>query len=50
MAEHGAAEIGTATGTDYADHVRTYESFVHLAKYGAAGVAIILILMAFFLL
>ncbi|MEP0320741.1 aa3-type cytochrome c oxidase subunit IV [Bauldia litoralis] len=50
MAEHGAAEIGTATGTDYADHLRTYEGFVQLSKWGSIFVVIVLILMAFFLL
>jgi len=54
MAEHVTAELEaqleTATGTDYADHLRTYEGFIHLAKYGAGFVAIVLILMAFFLL
>jgi hypothetical protein len=50
MAEHGAAEIGTATGTDYSDHRRTYESFLSLTKYSAIGLIILLILMAIFLL
>ena len=44
MAEHGAAEIGTATGTDYADHLRTYEGFVPLSKWGSIFVVIVLIL------
>lgn len=54
MAEHVAAELEaqleTATGTDYADHLRTYEGFLHLAKYGTVAVVIVLLLMAFFLL
>jgi hypothetical protein len=50
MAEHGAVEIGTATGVNYADHLRTYEGFISLAKYGTLAVIIILVLMAFFLL
>jgi hypothetical protein len=50
MAEHGAAEIGTATGNDYAEHDRTYRFFIGLAKWGAGAVIIVLILMAFFLL
>jgi hypothetical protein len=50
MADHGAAETGTATGTDYADHLRTYDGFINLAKYGAIGLVILMILMAFFLL
>ena len=40
----------TATGMDYADHVRTYEAFIHLASYALTGIVILLILMAFFLL
>ena len=35
---------------DYVSHLHTYQSFLTLAKYGALTVAIILILMAFFLL
>ncbi|MCP4379908.1 MAG: aa3-type cytochrome c oxidase subunit IV [Hyphomicrobiales bacterium] len=50
MADPASSEIGTATGTDLADHVRTYDAFVNLAKYGTAAMAVILILMAFFLL
>ena len=50
MAEHGAAEIGTASGNDYAEHDRTYRFFIALTKWGAVAVVIILILMAFFLL
>jgi hypothetical protein len=51
MAEHGAAaEIGTATGNDYPEHKRTYHFFVGLTKWGTISVAVILILMATFLL
>ena len=50
MADHGAVEIGTATGTDYADHLRTYEMFIGLTKWGTISVIILLVLMAFFLL
>jgi hypothetical protein len=51
MAEHGAAtEIGTAIGNDYAEHQRTYRFFIGLAKWGTISVAMILILMAIFLL
>jgi hypothetical protein len=49
MAEHGAAEIGTATGNDYPEHERTYRFFLGLTKWGAAAVVVILILMAIFL-
>ena len=50
MAEHGTMEIGTATGTNYEDHLRTYESFIALAKWGTVAVVILMILLAFFLL
>jgi hypothetical protein len=51
MAEHGvAAEIGTATGNDYREHERSYDFFVALTKWGTISVAVILILMAIFLL
>jgi hypothetical protein len=50
MAEHGAVEIGTAEGNDYAEHVRTYDFFVGLFKWGTISVAVVLILMAIFLL
>jgi hypothetical protein len=51
MADHaaeGAVEMGGVV--DVADHFDTYESFLKLVKYVATGVAILLILMAFFLL
>lgn len=35
---------------DYAEHERTYETFVALTKWGAIGVVAILVLMAIFLL
>jgi len=50
MAEHGATEIATATGNDYAEHERTYRFFTGLTKWGTIAVAIVLILMAIFLL
>jgi hypothetical protein len=50
MAEHGAVEIGTATGVDYTDHLRTYRRFLSLTKWVAGGIAVLLILLAFFLL
>jgi hypothetical protein len=40
MADHGDVEYATATGNDYAAHVRTYESFITLVK---------VILLAYFL-
>jgi hypothetical protein len=50
MAEHGTVEIGTATGTDYNDHLRSYEAFLTITKWGTLSVIVILVLMAFFLL
>jgi hypothetical protein len=51
MADHaaqGAVELGGIV--DVAEHERTYRSFLGLVKYASAGIAILLILMAFFLL
>jgi hypothetical protein len=39
-----------ATGAEYAFHVQTYSGFLAFAKYGTLTVAVILILMAIFLL
>ena len=46
MAEHGALELGTATGTDYADRERTYRGFLRLLRYSLAATVIVLVLMA----
>lgn len=50
MADEVTVELGTATGTDYDEHARTYDGFINLSKYGTVAVVIVLILMAFFLL
>ena len=50
MASHGEVAYTTADGVDYPAHEATYEGFIKLVKYGASSVAIILILMAIFLL
>ncbi len=50
MAEHGAVEIGTATGVDYNDHLNSYRLFLSMTKWVSIGVIILLVLMAFFLL
>ena len=50
MAEHGAVEIGTATGVDYNDHLNSYRLFLALTKWVSIGVIVLLVLMAFFLL
>jgi len=49
MADHGELEYATATGNDYPAHEQTYRSFVTLVKVAIAIVAIIVILMAYFL-
>ncbi|MES1155377.1 MAG: aa3-type cytochrome c oxidase subunit IV [Pseudorhodoplanes sp.] len=49
MADHGVPKYSTAAGNDYAQHEHTYEGFVTLTKYGAAGVACLLVLMFIFL-
>ena len=53
MAAHGADQGGVELGAgtvDFADHERTYLGFLSLLKYSTAAIAVILILMAFFLL
>jgi hypothetical protein len=49
MAEQGTVELGVATGTDYADHLRTYQGFMKLLKYTTGAVVVVLVLMAIFL-
>ena len=49
MASHGTTEYSTADGNDYAEHERTYEMFLALVKWGIIVIAIILLLMAYFL-
>ena len=49
MADHGEVSYTTADGMDYPAHEATYEGFIQLVKWGAASVALILILMAIFL-
>ena len=50
MADHSEVAYTTADGNDYIAHEQTYEGFIKLVKFGTAGVALILILMAIFLL
>jgi hypothetical protein len=47
-ADHGAVEIGAVA--NYADHQHTYRSFLQIAKYVSGAIAVLLILMAFFLI
>jgi hypothetical protein len=45
MAEHGASEVGTATGVDYQDHLQTYQSFLRATRYGVVGIVILLLFL-----
>jgi hypothetical protein len=49
MAEHAAVQYETATGNDYAQHEATYVGFLRLVKWSAGSVALVLVLMALFL-
>jgi hypothetical protein len=49
MANHGEIAYSTADGNDYVAHEATYEGFIKLVKYGSISVALIVILMAIFL-
>jgi hypothetical protein len=46
MADHAEVEYATATGNDYPEHERTYESFVRLAVVGSLLVINIVIALA----
>jgi hypothetical protein len=48
LADHGSTVI-QGPGMDYAEHERTYRMFLTLLKWAAGLVAVILILMAYFL-
>lgn len=49
MAEHADVEYASADGNDYAEHEGTYRTFVKLVKWHVIGLAILLMLMAYFL-
>ena len=49
MADHSEVAYTTADGNDYKAHEETYEGFILLVKYGSIAIAIILALMAYFL-
>jgi len=49
MDDHGQLEYGTATGNDYPAHEQTYRTFVSLTRTSVLVLAVILILMAIFL-
>jgi Bacterial aa3 type cytochrome c oxidase subunit IV len=47
MADHHTAD--SASDMDYAQHDATYKMFVGMTKWGTIGIAVLLILMAIFL-
>ena len=49
MADHAEVEYATATGNDYAAHEQMYVTFLSMVKWIVATIAVILILMAYFL-
>ncbi len=49
MADHGELEYASATGNDYPAHEQMYHTFVTLTKIAIAVIAVIVILMAIFL-
>ena len=49
MADHSEVAYTTADGNDYKAHEETYEGFITLVKYGTIAIAILLALMAYFL-
>ena len=49
MADHRELDYATATGNDYEAHEQTYRAFITLMKVCIAVVAVILLLMAYFL-
>ena len=49
MADQSVVAYTTADGNDYKAHEETYEGFIMLVKYGSIAIAIILALMAYFL-
>jgi hypothetical protein len=49
MADHAEVEYGAAAGNDYEAHVQMYLTFLSMIKWIVATIAVILILMAYFL-
>jgi len=49
MADHGEIQYSTADGNDYQEHEHTYHLFLQLAKWGVIITAVVLALMAYFL-
>jgi hypothetical protein len=49
MANHGEVAYTAADGNDYVEHEQTYRMFIKLARWGVGIAALVLILMAYFL-
>jgi hypothetical protein len=49
MADHGTVEYATAEGNDYAEHEKTYRLFIGLVKWHIYLLAVLLLLMFYFL-
>ncbi|MBX3489052.1 MAG: aa3-type cytochrome c oxidase subunit IV [Parvibaculum sp.] len=49
MAENKAQD-GWGEEMDVKSHLTTYDAFIEMSKWGTVGIAVLLILMAFFLL
>jgi len=49
MAENKAQD-GWSEEMDVKSHLTTYEAFISMSKWGSVAIAVVLILMAFFLL
>jgi hypothetical protein len=49
MADHSEVAYSTADGNDYKEHEQTYLMFLALVKYGILLIAVVLALMAYFL-
>jgi len=49
MADHSEVAYTTADGNDYPAHEQTYLGFVALVKWATISLAVILLLMYFFL-
>jgi hypothetical protein len=46
MSEHHSGPVEVGAEMDYSEHDRTYSGFTAVAKYGAMGIAILMLCMA----
>ncbi len=49
MAAHDTVEYSVAEGNDYPAHEQMYQNFITIVKWGTGSIAVLLILMAYFL-